>query len=90
MEEQEFTWKGALIVFWAITWRCCVVLIPLIIIFSIIFAVIGSIMGMDKDYITWMVSIVVQIVFLPVYISVLKRLFTKGFGKFRLAIVEKE
>lgn len=90
MGDQEFSWKGALIVFWAITWRCCVVLIPLIIIFSIIFAIVGGIMGMDQGYITNLVSIIVQLICIPVYISVLKRLFTKGFGKFRLAIVEKE
>ena len=89
-QDHEFSWQGTLMVFWAITWRCIGIGIPLIFVFSFIFAIAGQMAGMDKNTIMGYANIGGQIVLLPVYIYVLKRLFTKGFGKYRLAVLDKE
>lgn len=90
MDNQEFTWKGVLMVFWAITWRCLVIGIPAIFVFSFIFATIAGFKGMDQAEAMRYINIGSQIILLPVYLYVIKRLFTKGFGKYRLAVLEKE
>ncbi len=89
MDHEEFTWKGALMVFWALTWRFFVILFPVAILIGLIFGAVSFFMGVEKDVAVARAGILGQIAAIPVYILVIKRLFSKGFGKYRLAVLEK-
>ncbi len=86
----EFTWLGALSVFWAITWRTLLIGIPLALIVGALIGVIGYFQGLTNETIAQYGGISGQLVMIPVYIYVIKRLFTKGFGNYRLQVIEKE
>lgn len=93
MKNAEFSWKGTFMVFWAIVWRNLVVGIPLVIVFSSLAGGIAALLnvfaGMHIEYAS-LGFIVGQIVMTVTYLYVLKRLFTKGFGRYHLAVLEKD
>ena len=89
MSEHQFTWIGTLMVFWAIMWRCIIILLPFAVILGIVIGVIGVMIGMAEQRAIQIVSIAINVISFPIYIAVLRRLFVKGFGKYRLEMVEK-
>lgn len=90
MNNDDFTWLGALSVFWALTWRTLIIGVPLAMIIGGIIGFVGYTQGVEQDQIATYGGIVAQFIVIPVYVYVIRRLFTKGFGKYRLQVVEKE
>jgi hypothetical protein len=90
MKNDEFTWLGAIRVFWALTWRTLLIGVPLAVFIGVIFGFVSAFIGIPQDKVGLYGGVIGQIIILPVYIFVIKRLFNKGFGKYRLQVVEKE
>lgn len=90
MNNDDFTWLGALSVFWALTWRTIIIALPLAVAAGAALGVYGHMQGWSPDKVATYGGIVGQIVVIPVYVYVIKRLFNKGFGKYRLQVVDKE
>ncbi len=87
--QEEFTWKGAIIVFWALAWRFLIGALVVGFIVGLALGGVFSAMGVEKEVAMNRANITGQLLAIPIFIFVIKRLFTKGFGKYRLSVVEK-
>lgn len=89
MFEVEPTYRHVFQLWWAMLWR----IIPLVMIGSFVLgfitAFISHIMDMDKNSMQTVSALVGGAWGLYVTLWVLRRLIIKGFGKYRLSIVEK-
>jgi hypothetical protein len=95
--EAEPTYQTALKLWWAMVWRFVPVIVICIVVASIaigvVSAMIGVATGMEKEQVQNMgavagffVGLVLNVL---VSIWLIRRLMTKGFGRFRLAVMVK-
>ena len=97
MREVEPTYFNALRLWWAWFWRQGLVLVPmflvLVVSMTLILVVIGKSMGLGKEEISAIAGPMGFLLGLGVgmfaQLYIIRRLMTKGFGRFRIAIVEK-
>jgi hypothetical protein len=82
-------WKVAAQVWWALTWRMIIVLLPLSFLAGGIFGAVGALMGVPLVSVKYVANIIGLVLGISITIAVLHRLLTKGFGKYRLQVVEK-
>ncbi len=77
-------------VWWALMWR--VLLFSVLVGFAIGVAVgiVASVMGENPASFAILVNLAGMLTFMVVSFFVCKKLLTKGFGRYRLAVVEKD
>ncbi|MEM6810997.1 MAG: hypothetical protein AAF549_00845 [Pseudomonadota bacterium] len=87
--EEEPTWFWGLRVWWAWFWRYLLIVVILSALVGGGIGAIGALIGLASDTTASIgggAGFLVGIIFMP---FVFKRLMTKGFGKYRLAVVHK-
>lgn len=91
--EVQATYGNALRIWWAWFWRQMLLMIPLVLVTAF---VVGFIVGMlfpagdgENSAAGFMGGLIGVVVSLGVQIFVIHRLMNKGFGRFRLALMEK-
>lgn len=97
MREVEPTYLMALRFWWAWLWRQGLVLIPtlflLIAATTLILVIVGKAAGMSQEEVSAIAGPMGFVLGLGVgcfaQLYIIRRLMTKGFGRFRIAIVEK-
>ncbi len=90
MEEQEATWGVALKFWWAWIWRSTLVTAVIGGILGTILEKIGTSFGVSSLGGALIIDETMYLVSIPVSIYIFKKVFTKDFGSFRIAIITNE
>ena len=88
--EMSPSWGLGLKVWWAWFWRTMILVFVLSIIIGIIVGVIGALIGLAQATISFSGGLFGLAIGLYLGPAILKRLMTKGFGRYRLAVMRKD
>ncbi len=88
--EVEVSWFLGLRLWWAWFWRTMLVVLFWAVIVGTLLGFVGYFMGVDSDIVSKISGLAGAGVAFYVMPLVFKRLISKGFGRYRLAVLEKE
>lgn len=88
--EIEVTWGHAVRIWWAMVWRAVLFgsILGFVLGFSI--GIVGAMLGVGKESLSGVMTILVLLTGIPLGIWVLKIVLKKNFGKFRIAILASD
>lgn len=89
LQEQEATWGVILKFWWAWTWRSFVLAMLLSLVLGFVMGLFAKMIGIDMRSSILFVNLSSIVVSLPVTFYMLKKVFAKDFGSFRIAIIKK-
>lgn len=87
MNELEVTWKRTLIVWWALTWRAVVFIVPVGFVVGVLLAVIFGVMGADMEASAPLANVIGFFLGGVMYIWILNIVLKKKLGEFRIALL---
>lgn len=88
IKEVEVSWKKAAIVWWAYIWRSIVIIFPVAFLIGAILGVIMIIIDIPIEQNRIYLNILGGIIWIAVSFLILKNLFSKDLGGFRLALIK--
>jgi len=77
-------------VWWAWAWRSMLTVLALSMLAGFFFGIMGALMGIEQNTVSTIAGLTGFCIGLYFTVFFIKRLMVKGFGKYRLQVVEKE